>query len=106
MLWSNDITNPSELRLPRNAGLSVCKVNAGKLLDNAVTATLRVPQFLSDLHLSSSSTLNEVNTSSTISCDSPLDLQEEPQAEPEAELEQPQDSSSPGPVAETEDSFL
>uniref|UniRef100_A0A8C6G9J0 Platelet-derived growth factor receptor beta n=1 Tax=Mus spicilegus TaxID=10103 RepID=A0A8C6G9J0_MUSSI len=54
-----------------------------------------------------SSTLNEVNTSSTISCDSPLELQEEPQqAEPEAQLEQPQDSGCPGPLAEAEDSFL
>lgn len=54
-----------------------------------------------------SSTLNEVNTSSTISCDSPLELQEESQqAEPEAQLEQPQDSGCPGPLAEAEDSFL
>ncbi|XP_029410088.1 platelet-derived growth factor receptor beta isoform X2 [Nannospalax galili] len=61
-----------------------------------------------------SSTLNEVNTSSTISCDSPLDPQEEseqdsqpePQTEPEAELEQPQDSKCPGSLAEAEDSFL
>ncbi|XP_037657096.1 platelet-derived growth factor receptor beta isoform X2 [Choloepus didactylus] len=61
-----------------------------------------------------SSTLNEVNTSSTISCDSPLEPQEEPepesepqpQEEPKLELEQPQDSGCPGPRAETEDSFL
>ncbi|XP_054424160.1 platelet-derived growth factor receptor beta isoform X2 [Pteronotus mesoamericanus] len=61
-----------------------------------------------------SSTLNEVNTSSTISCDSPLDPQEEP--EPECQLESPvqpeaepgwlPDSSGPGPRAEAEDSFL
>lgn len=65
------------------------------------------PQFFSDLFPSSSSTLNEVNTSSTISCDSPLELQEElQQAEPEAELEQPQKSGCSGPQAEAEDSFL
>lgn len=76
------------------------------LLDNAVTIFLGFAWFLSDLFPSSSSTLNEVNTSSTISCDSPLDLQEEPQPEPEAEPEQPQDSDCPGPLAEVEDSFL
>ncbi|XP_062941796.1 platelet-derived growth factor receptor beta isoform X1 [Cynocephalus volans] len=61
-----------------------------------------------------SSTLNEVNTSSTISCDSPLEPQEEPepesqpepQVEPEPELEQPLDSGCPGHRAEVEDSFL
>nr|XP_004664829.2 platelet-derived growth factor receptor beta isoform X1 [Jaculus jaculus] len=61
-----------------------------------------------------SSTLNEVNTSSTISCDSPLDPQEEPeqklqphtQVEPEMELGEPRDSGCPGPLAEAEDSFL
>lgn len=65
-----------------------------------------------------SSTLNEVNTSSTISCDSPLDPQEEPEPEsqpepqvepepePEPEPEWPPDSSSPGLRAEVEDSFL
>lgn len=63
---------------------------------------------------SSSSTLNEVNTSSTISCDSPLEPQEEPepepqlerQVEPEPELEQLPDSGCPAPRAEAEDSFL
>ncbi|XP_040095515.1 platelet-derived growth factor receptor beta isoform X1 [Oryx dammah] len=61
-----------------------------------------------------SSTLNEVNTSSTISCDSPLEPQEEPEPEPEPqpashvepEPKWPPDSSCPGPRAETEDSFL
>ncbi|XP_046522112.1 platelet-derived growth factor receptor beta [Equus quagga] len=61
-----------------------------------------------------SSTLNEVNTSSTISCDSPLEPQEEPEPEaqpepqmqPELEPEWPLDSSCPGPRAEAEDSFL
>ncbi|XP_073932761.1 platelet-derived growth factor receptor beta isoform X3 [Castor canadensis] len=61
-----------------------------------------------------SSTLNEVNTSSTISCDSPLDPQDEPEQEPQAEpqvepvleLEQPLDSGCPGLRAEVEDSFL
>ncbi|XP_076993517.1 platelet-derived growth factor receptor beta isoform X2 [Tamandua tetradactyla] len=61
-----------------------------------------------------SSTLNEVNTSSTISCDSPMEPQEEPEPEPqsqpqempEMELEQPQDPGCPGPRAEMEDSFL
>ncbi|KAF6082432.1 platelet derived growth factor receptor beta [Phyllostomus discolor] len=61
-----------------------------------------------------SSTLNEVNTSSTISCDSPLDPQEEPEpgpqpespVEPEAEPEWLPDPSGPGPRAEAEDSFL
>uniref|UniRef100_A0A9L0RQ62 Platelet-derived growth factor receptor beta n=1 Tax=Equus caballus TaxID=9796 RepID=A0A9L0RQ62_HORSE len=61
-----------------------------------------------------SSTLNEVNTSSTISCDSPLEPQEEPepeaqpepQVQPELEPEWPLDSSCPGPRAEAEDSFL
>ncbi|EPQ10324.1 Beta-type platelet-derived growth factor receptor [Myotis brandtii] len=61
-----------------------------------------------------SSTLNEVNTSSTISCDSPLEPQEEPepepqpesQVQPEAEPEWLPDSSCPGHQAEAEDSFL
>uniref|UniRef100_A0A8C0LZR8 Platelet-derived growth factor receptor beta n=1 Tax=Canis lupus familiaris TaxID=9615 RepID=A0A8C0LZR8_CANLF len=59
-----------------------------------------------------SSTLNEVNTSSTISCDSPLEPQEEPEPEPEPQPEPqvvpepPLDSSCPGPRAEAEDSFL
>ncbi|XP_059554878.1 platelet-derived growth factor receptor beta [Myotis daubentonii] len=61
-----------------------------------------------------SSTLNEVNTSSTISCDSPLEPQEEPepepqpesQAQPEAEPEWLPESSCPGHQAEAEDSFL
>ncbi|XP_006893811.1 PREDICTED: platelet-derived growth factor receptor beta [Elephantulus edwardii] len=56
-----------------------------------------------------SSTLNEVNTSSTISCDSPLEPQEEPEleAEPPEELEaQSLGLGFPGPRAETEDSFL
>ncbi|KAK2116670.1 hypothetical protein P7K49_003556 [Saguinus oedipus] len=63
-----------------------------------------------------SSTLNEVNTSSTISCDSPLEPQEEPEPEPqlelqvepgpEPELEQPPDSGCPAPRPEAEDSFL
>ncbi|XP_049503978.1 platelet-derived growth factor receptor beta isoform X1 [Panthera uncia] len=57
-----------------------------------------------------SSTLNEVNTSSTISCDSPLEPQEEPepepQLEPQVEPEPPLDSCCPGPRAEAEDSFL
>nr|KAF6448335.1 platelet derived growth factor receptor beta [Rousettus aegyptiacus] len=67
-----------------------------------------------------SSTLNEVNTSSTISCDSPLEPQEEPDPEPqpepqvepelepgpELEQEWPPDSSCPGPRAEAEESFL
>ncbi|XP_014444230.1 platelet-derived growth factor receptor beta isoform X1 [Tupaia chinensis] len=61
-----------------------------------------------------SSTLNEVNTSSTISCDSPLEPQEEPepepqpepQVEPKPELEQQPDSGYPGPRTEAEDSFL
>ncbi|KAI5935265.1 Platelet-derived growth factor receptor beta [Manis javanica] len=59
-----------------------------------------------------SSTLNEVHTSSTISCDSPLGPQEEPepesQLEPqvEPEPERPQDSSCPRPRTETEDSLL
>ncbi|XP_016066087.1 PREDICTED: platelet-derived growth factor receptor beta isoform X2 [Miniopterus natalensis] len=61
-----------------------------------------------------SSTLNEVNTSSTISCDSPLELQEEPEPEPqpesrvelEAEPEWLPESSCPEPRAEAEDSFL
>lgn len=68
------------------------------------------------MHLSSlsSSTLNEVNTSSTISCDSPLEPQEEPEPEPqpepqvelELEPEWPPDSSCPELRAEVEDSFL
>ncbi|KAM6149082.1 platelet-derived growth factor receptor beta isoform 1-T1 [Erethizon dorsatum] len=57
-----------------------------------------------------SSTLNEANTSSTISCDSPLDPQEEPdpepQVEPELELEQPPNSGCPRLQVEAEDSFL
>ncbi|KAB0391822.1 hypothetical protein E2I00_014614 [Balaenoptera physalus] len=59
-----------------------------------------------------SSALNEVNTSSTISCDSPLEPQEEPEPEPqpesqvEPEPKRPPDSSCPGPRAEAEDSFL
>ncbi|XP_007941800.1 platelet-derived growth factor receptor beta [Orycteropus afer afer] len=63
-----------------------------------------------------SSTLNEVNTSSTISCDSPLEPQEEPELEPqpqedlEKELgpqsEQQLGSGCPGLRAEAEDSFL
>ncbi|KAG8504484.1 Platelet-derived growth factor receptor beta [Galemys pyrenaicus] len=59
-----------------------------------------------------SSTLNEVNTSSTISCDGPLELQEEtepeppPPGEPAPELEWQPDPSGPGPRAEAEDSFL
>ncbi|KAM4869395.1 LOW QUALITY PROTEIN: platelet-derived growth factor receptor beta-like [Urocitellus parryii] len=61
-----------------------------------------------------SSTLNEANTSSTISCDSPLDPQEEPEPEPlphpqgdsQMELEPPMDAGCPGPRAEAEDSFL
>ncbi|XP_048667837.1 platelet-derived growth factor receptor beta [Marmota marmota marmota] len=59
-----------------------------------------------------SSTLNEANTSSTISCDSPLDPQEEPeplpqpQGESQMELEPPMDAGCPGPRAEAEDSFL
>ncbi|KAM9105412.1 platelet-derived growth factor receptor beta isoform 4-T7 [Megaptera novaeangliae] len=59
-----------------------------------------------------SSALNEVNTSSTISCDSPLEPQEEPEPEPqpesqvEPEPKRPPDSSCPGPRPEAEDSFL
>ncbi|XP_038628191.1 platelet-derived growth factor receptor beta [Tachyglossus aculeatus] len=54
-------------------------------------------------HSLASSTLNEVNTSSTISCDSPLEPQEELEPEPEVEAAgQPQ----PGLPAEVEDSFL
>nr|KAF6481446.1 platelet derived growth factor receptor beta [Molossus molossus] len=61
-----------------------------------------------------SSTLNEVNTSSTISCDSPLEPQDEPEPEPQpesqvepgAEPEWLPDSNCPGPLAEAEDSFL
>ncbi|XP_030878702.1 platelet-derived growth factor receptor beta-like [Leptonychotes weddellii] len=53
-----------------------------------------------------SSTLNEANTSSTISCDSPLEPQEEPEPQVEPELEPPLDSSCPGHRAEAEDSFL
>ncbi|XP_010625467.1 platelet-derived growth factor receptor beta isoform X1 [Fukomys damarensis] len=49
-----------------------------------------------------SSTLNEANTSSTISCDSPLD----PQEEREPELEQPLNPGCPGPQVQVEDSFL
>lgn len=63
---------------------------------------------------SSSSTLNEVNTSSTISCDSPLEPQEEAEAEPQLEacvesepkVEQLPDSDCFGLRAEVEDSFL
>ncbi|MBZ3882786.1 Platelet-derived growth factor receptor beta [Sciurus carolinensis] len=61
-----------------------------------------------------SSTLNEVNTSSTISCDSPLDPQEEPEpeslpkppVEAQLELEPPMETGCPGPRIEAEDSFL
>ncbi|XP_037364848.1 platelet-derived growth factor receptor beta isoform X3 [Talpa occidentalis] len=59
-----------------------------------------------------SSTLNEVNTSSTISCDGPLELQEEaepepqPPGEPEPEQEWQPDPKGPEPRAEAEDSFL
>uniref|UniRef100_A0A8D1JUY4 Platelet-derived growth factor receptor beta n=1 Tax=Sus scrofa TaxID=9823 RepID=A0A8D1JUY4_PIG len=61
-----------------------------------------------------SSTLNEVNTASTISCDSPLEPQEEPEPEPqleprgelEPEPERPLEAGCPGPRAEAEDSFL
>lgn len=77
-------------------------------------------QPLTHLPSPSSSTLNEVNTSSTISCDSPLEPQEEPDPEPqpepqvepelepgpELEQEWPPDSSCPGPRAEAEESFL
>lgn len=59
-----------------------------------------------------SSTLNEANTSSTISCDSPLEPQEEPELEPQPQEEpEPQPEWQPipsclGPRAEVEDSFL
>lgn len=59
-----------------------------------------------------SSTLNEVNTSSTISCDSPLDPQEDPElepqqhGEPEPQPEQHLEASCPVQQAEVEDSFL
>ncbi|XP_006863938.1 PREDICTED: platelet-derived growth factor receptor beta [Chrysochloris asiatica] len=67
-----------------------------------------------------SSTLNEVNTSSTISCDSPLEPQEEPEPEPqplrepepepepkpEPQLESPLGLRCSGPQTEMEDSFL
>lgn len=76
--------------------------------------TVLPSQPLTHLPCPSSSTLNEVNTSSTISCDSPLEPQEEPepepqpesQVEPEAEPEWLPDSHCPGPLAEAEDSFL
>uniref|UniRef100_G3WXF7 receptor protein-tyrosine kinase n=1 Tax=Sarcophilus harrisii TaxID=9305 RepID=G3WXF7_SARHA len=70
---------------------------------------------LESSHSLASSTLNEVNTSSTISCDSPLELQEELEPEPEEpELEpkpepqlEPEPEPSPGPgQQEVEDSFL
>ncbi|XP_054997344.1 platelet-derived growth factor receptor beta isoform X1 [Sorex araneus] len=59
-----------------------------------------------------SSTLNEANTSSTISCDSPLEPQEEPEAapqpqgEPEPQPERPPEASRAACQAEGEDSFL
>lgn len=86
----------------------MCKDNTRKPLGHCCYPPGVSPgSFLTYLFPSSSSTLNEVNTSSTISCDSPLEVQEEPQqAEPEAQLEQPQDSGCPGPLAEAEDSFL
>ncbi|XP_075397917.1 platelet-derived growth factor receptor beta isoform X1 [Tenrec ecaudatus] len=46
-------------------------------------------------------TLNEVNTSSTISCDSPLELQEEQEPEPEPEAE-PESKPEPEPEPEPE----
>ena len=83
-----------------------------RLYVNAVLS-LRFPPASHSLALpASSSTLNEVNTSSTISCDSPLEPQEEPEPEPqpasqvEPEPKWPPDSSCPGPRAEAEDSFL
>lgn len=99
--------NLSELYSLYGTGVSGCKANTRKPLRQRCYLPGVFPQFFSDLFPSSSSTLNEVNTSSTISCDSPLELQEEPQqAEPEAELEQPQESGCSGPQAEAEDSFL
>lgn len=61
-----------------------------------------------------SSTLNEANTSSTISCDSPLEPQEEAELEaqveapeePPPEQEQPADPGCLGLRVEAEDSFL
>lgn len=59
-----------------------------------------------------SSTLNEANTSSTISCDSPLEPQEEPEAEPQPQGEpESEPEQKPEPTcltwqAEVEDSFL
>jgi platelet-derived growth factor receptor beta len=94
--------------------VEVYEVRPRKLLLHAVTILLWFLQPLTYLPPSSSSTLNEVNTSSTISCDSPLDPQDEPEQEPQAEpqvepvleLEQPLDSGCPGLRAEVEDSFL
>ncbi|XP_020819867.1 platelet-derived growth factor receptor beta isoform X1 [Phascolarctos cinereus] len=72
---------------------------------------------LESSHSLASSTLNEANTSSTISCDSPLELQEElepeseapergPEPEPEPQLE-PEPEPRPGlGHQEVEDSFL
>ncbi|XP_048187298.1 platelet-derived growth factor receptor beta [Perognathus longimembris pacificus] len=56
-----------------------------------------------------SSTLNEANTASTISCDGPLDPQEEPgppAAEPPPDPPRRPDSRGPPPPADVEDSFL
>ncbi|XP_068958831.1 platelet-derived growth factor receptor beta [Petaurus breviceps papuanus] len=66
---------------------------------------------LESSHSLASSTLNEANTSSTISCDSPLELQEElepkpEEPEPESQLE-PEPEPRPGlGHQEVEDSFL
>lgn len=76
------------------------------------TVLLGLLPSLSHLPPPSSSTLNEVNTSSTISCDSPLDPQEDPEldpqqhGEPEPQPEQHLEASCPAQQAEVEDSFL
>lgn len=84
------------------------RLNTQKALDGCYHLTVAPSQPLTHLPSPPSSTLNEANTSSTISCDSPLEPQEEPepQVEPELELEPPLDSSCPGHRAEAEDSFL
>ncbi|XP_044515798.1 platelet-derived growth factor receptor beta [Gracilinanus agilis] len=57
---------------------------------------------LESSHSLASSTLNEANTSSTISCDSPLELQEELDPEPEEPEPEPKPKPEPEPEPEPE----
>lgn len=108
--WHSALHSPAKDSVSHSESCAQCQAGHRQLSNAGVVFLQPVTHSPSP----SSSTLNEVNTSSTISCDSPLEPQEEPEPEPqpdsqvppEAEPEWLPDASGPGLRAEAEDSFL